>query len=94
MTAKNHNPWTIGWFAALLVVGSVAGPTLEPRAVTADSIWAPPVSEAAKEFVTERERMVLTQIEQPPDYRDPVSNPLVLQAMRSVPRHVFVPAPE
>ncbi len=92
MTVKNHNPWTIGWFAALLVVCSVAGPTLEPSAVTADSIWAPPVSEAAKEFVTERDRMVLTQIERPPDYRDPVSNPMVLQAMRSVPRHVFVPA--
>jgi protein-L-isoaspartate(D-aspartate) O-methyltransferase len=36
--------------------------------------------------------MVLTQIEQPPDFRDPVSVPAVLQAMRSVPRHVFVPS--
>ena len=44
MTAKNHNPWTIGWFAALLVLGSVAGRTLEPRTVSTDSIWDSTVS--------------------------------------------------
>jgi protein-L-isoaspartate(D-aspartate) O-methyltransferase len=36
--------------------------------------------------------MVLTQIERPPDFRDPVASPVVLEAMRSVPRHVFVPS--
>lgn len=38
------------------------------------------------EFVQQRERMVASQIE-----RRGVTNPRVLQAMRSVPRHLFVP---
>lgn len=37
-----------------------------------------------------RERMVRHQIAHPPDYRDPVKDPAVLDAMSSVPRHVFV----
>lgn len=37
-----------------------------------------------------REKMVREQIADPPDYRDPVKNPEVLRAMRTVPRHRFV----
>jgi protein-L-isoaspartate(D-aspartate) O-methyltransferase len=43
------------------------------------------------ERAAERERMVREQIEQPPDYRTRVSDPVVLEAMRAVPRHAFVP---
>ncbi len=76
-------------FALLVGVGWVA-PTEDPPR-EADSVWVPPVSDATGQHVRERLRMVLTQIEQPPDFRDPVSSPTVLDAMRSVPRHVFVP---
>ena len=38
-----------------------------------------------------REAMVREQIAKPPDYRDPVKDQRVLDAMRSVPRHLFVP---
>ncbi len=37
-----------------------------------------------------RQRMVKDQIARPPDYREPVRDPRVLDAMRSVPRHLFV----
>jgi protein-L-isoaspartate(D-aspartate) O-methyltransferase len=37
-----------------------------------------------------REKMVMTQISHPPDYRDPVGDAEVLKAMRAVPRHQFV----
>lgn len=37
-----------------------------------------------------REKMVKEQIADAPDYRDPVKNPEVLRAMRTVPRHHFV----
>ena len=37
-----------------------------------------------------RERMVKEQIAEAPDYRDPVKDPRVLAAMRTVPRHQFV----
>ena len=37
-----------------------------------------------------REGMVKNHISQPPDYRDPVKDPKVLDAMSTVPRHLFV----
>ncbi len=37
-----------------------------------------------------REKMVREQIAEAPDYRDPVKDPRVLTAMRTVPRHLFV----
>jgi protein-L-isoaspartate(D-aspartate) O-methyltransferase len=43
-------------------------------------------------FRSLREAMVREQISHPPDYRDPVKDPRVLDAMRSVPRHLFVPS--
>lgn len=39
-----------------------------------------------------RERMVQQQIAEPPRFRDPVQDPRVLSAMRTVPRHFFVNA--
>jgi protein-L-isoaspartate(D-aspartate) O-methyltransferase len=42
------------------------------------------------EFRLLRERMVKEQIAEAPDYRDPVKDPRVLAAMRTVPRHQFV----
>ena len=41
-------------------------------------------------FRTLREAMVRDQIEHPRDYRDPVRDRRVLEAMRTVPRHLFV----
>jgi protein-L-isoaspartate(D-aspartate) O-methyltransferase len=37
-----------------------------------------------------REKMVRTQISHPPDYRDPVNDTKVLEAIRAIPRHLFV----
>jgi len=45
---------------------------------------------ADSEFRLLRERMVREQIAEAPDYRDPVKDPRVLTAMRTVPRHHFV----
>ena len=42
------------------------------------------------EFRLLREKMVKEQISDAPDYRDPVKDPRVLTAMRTVPRHHFV----
>lgn len=56
------------------------------------STWTPPGSPAADEHIEAREKMVATQIARPVRYRTPVSDPRVLEAMRSTPRHVFVPA--
>jgi protein-L-isoaspartate(D-aspartate) O-methyltransferase len=42
------------------------------------------------QFRLQRERMVKEQISDAPDYRDPVKDPRVLSAMRTVPRHHFV----
>ena len=48
-------------------------------------------SPAAGEFVTERERMVRETIQLPSDGRSRVAHPGVLEAMRAVPRHAFIP---
>lgn len=54
-------------------------------------LWRPPSSPAAAERVDDRERMVRTQIAAPQADRQAVADRRVLEAMRSVPRHVFVP---
>lgn len=54
------------------------------------SIWTPPVARSAGERVRERERMVSRQIQFPTDGRSRVSDPIVLDALRAVPRHAFV----
>ena len=53
--------------------------------------WQPPRPPAAAERVGEREKMVRHQIEKPRGFRTAVKNDKVLDAMRAVPRHVFVP---
>jgi protein-L-isoaspartate(D-aspartate) O-methyltransferase len=50
------------------------------------------VPPAAAERVAERERMVERQIAEPRDTRRKVTDPAVLDAMRAVPRHAFIPA--
>jgi len=51
----------------------------------------PPVPPAARQYVERRRAMVKTQIAHPRDDRTPVRDKRVLQAMRAVPRHVFIP---
>lgn len=58
---------------------------------TSTTSWWPPSPPAAGERIEEREQMVRTQIQAPGWTRDAVTDGAVLQAMRSVPRHVFVP---
>ncbi len=50
-----------------------------------------PPAPAAKERVRERDAMVERTIEHPRDFRTRVKDEAVLAAMRSVPRHVFMP---
>ncbi|MBN2124963.1 MAG: protein-L-isoaspartate(D-aspartate) O-methyltransferase [Deltaproteobacteria bacterium] len=59
-----------------------------------DAAQAPEKEQEETRFARLREAMVRTQISHPPDYRDPVRDPRVLQAMRTVPRHLFVPPGE
>ncbi|MBW2065162.1 MAG: protein-L-isoaspartate(D-aspartate) O-methyltransferase [Deltaproteobacteria bacterium] len=53
-----------------------------------DWAWAGEGDEA--HFARLREEMVREQIATPPDYREPVRDARVLEAMRTVPRHLFV----
>jgi protein-L-isoaspartate(D-aspartate) O-methyltransferase len=85
------------WAAALLFAVAVTEVGLSAGRQTAsspsDSIgsWRPPKPRSARERVDERHKMVLDQIETPGWTRDVVVDPAVLQAMRDVPRHEFVP---
>lgn len=83
--------------AAQIIIGLnfafVLSPTLPTKVATGSTpIDTTSRSTATDEFVEARHRMVLTQIEKPPDYRAVVTDRGVLAAMRGVPRHVFVPA--
>ena len=69
---------------------TTSAPQLEKPAL--DYRW-PPAPPAAEEYVQERHRMVRTQIENPGPFTPPVKNAAVLEAMRVVPRHAFVPVP-
>ncbi len=51
-------------------------------------VWAGQEEEAR--FLRLREAMVKRQISEPPDYRTPVRDKKVLEAMGTVPRHLFV----
>jgi protein-L-isoaspartate(D-aspartate) O-methyltransferase len=53
--------------------------------------WPPPPPRSGHERVEERKRMVRDQIEHPPLGVPAVEDPAVLEAMRTVPRHAFVP---
>lgn len=50
-----------------------------------------PTPPGAREFVQQRAAMVQEQLADPSDGRPPVKDPAVLEAMRLVPRHAFVP---
>lgn len=54
--------------------------------------WAPPSPPAASERVADRRRMVREQIAAPGDLRTAVGDEAVVEATRTVPRHVFMPA--
>lgn len=51
----------------------------------------PPNPRSGQERLDERRRMVEDQMEHPRDGRDAIADGRVLQAMRAVPRHAFVP---
>jgi protein-L-isoaspartate(D-aspartate) O-methyltransferase len=76
----------------LLAIGR-AGTAQDPPPDAPDpaASQTPPTPPAAAEFVNERAQMVLETIERPSDGRTLVKNPAVLAAMRTVPRHRFVP---
>jgi len=57
----------------------------------AEAPFQPPIPTAADQRADERLAMVDRQIARSPDGRIPVTNEKVLQAMRAVPRHAFVP---
>ncbi len=59
-------------------------------AATSQAAW-PPKPPAAAEYADLRAAMVRTQLAEPDDDRLPVTDPRVLEAMRSAPRHVFAP---
>ncbi len=63
----------------------------DPDSMPDSTIWQAPMAPAAGERVREREHMVLTQIAAQNWSSDAVSDKAVLQAMRAVPRHAFVP---
>ena len=75
-----------GWAGLLLLAPGAC------RGAGGESRFTPPVARSAKERTVERRRMVERQIERPSDGRTPVTDKRVLEAMRAVPRHAFVPA--
>ena len=78
--------------AAVLMVGDWrAGAETPERTGAGTPAWNPPEPRSGRDRVEEREKMVLRQIESPGWTRDAVTDTAVLQAMREVPRHVFVP---
>jgi protein-L-isoaspartate(D-aspartate) O-methyltransferase len=54
--------------------------------------WQPPKPPGAAQFVEERKRMVEKQMAASSGHSMPVRSKVVLDAMRIVPRHVFVPS--
>jgi len=72
--------WKASWPAAALCVALLAllcGPAVD-------------ASDEERRFQRLRQEMVREQIAEPPDYRDPVEDSEVLEAMRRVRRHLFV----
>ena len=77
---------TVRAISALFVLAALSAGT-----PAQDAAWTPPTPRSARERADEREKMVERQIESPGWTRDAVTDTAVLRAMRSVPRHVFVP---
>ena len=64
----------------------------QPRSEDPPKVRKEPTPPASKEFVKERNEMVTKTIERPWDGRTPVTDAAVLSAMRTVPRHAFMPS--
>jgi len=73
---------------------ATTAPTTQPTTApaTQPTEYLRPAPPAARMHVQARHAMVDRQIANPRDDRLPVTNERVLEAMRTVPRHVFVPA--
>ncbi len=74
-----------------LIAAQDSQPTRAPDPPTQAEGFTPPRPAAAAERTNERYQMVLGQIAEPPQSRTRVTDDKVLDAMRAVPRHVFVP---
>ena len=90
--------WGAARFISVIVAVTVLTATAaEPESTTKpadnekEKKWRPPIPAASRERVDERRRMVLRQIAEPRDGRDRVKDKKILEAMRTAPRHVFVP---
>ncbi len=81
-------PFLISSLRALLLAG-LSLPALALRAQ--DRPWKPPVPPGARDRAEQRHGMVTEQIAEPRDGRMPIADKKVLEAMRTVPRHAFVP---
>ena len=64
----------------------------EPAAESQTTARDRPVAPASGEYVKERGAMVTRTIERPWDGRTRVKSKAVIQAMRAVPRHAFIPS--
>jgi protein-L-isoaspartate(D-aspartate) O-methyltransferase len=75
-----------------VAAGQVAGAAAETGTADANAeAWRSPDPPAASERRGDRHEMVAEQIATPGDLREPVTDLRVLEAMRTVPRHVFMP---
>jgi protein-L-isoaspartate(D-aspartate) O-methyltransferase len=68
-----------------------AAPPPAPAASGDTPPWTPPQPPGAKERIEERGSMVRRQMARPLDGREAIRSEIVLEAMRTVPRHAFVP---
>jgi protein-L-isoaspartate(D-aspartate) O-methyltransferase len=68
----------------------VTSPPIRP-ATTNPADFRPPIARSASERIDDRRRMVGSQIANPRDGRDAVTDQCVIGAMLAVPRHAFVP---
>ncbi|MGQ9650989.1 MAG: protein-L-isoaspartate(D-aspartate) O-methyltransferase [Phycisphaerae bacterium] len=76
---------------AVRLAASSSAPASQPLTTSQPAgPFRPPEPPGARDRIEERNRMVDTQIARPRDGRTPVRDAKVLQAMRTVPRHVFV----
>jgi protein-L-isoaspartate(D-aspartate) O-methyltransferase len=80
-----------GWPGAVVIHASdprADGAEVDERPAADGGAWTPPVPASSGEREADRRRMVSDQIRA---RRDGVEDRAVLEAMRTVPRHVFVP---
>lgn len=89
-------PAILAWLTTLILLcpyldTDFAGPGVVVAQTEEEEAWEPPRPTSAGERVKERHAMVRRQLADPTDGRDAVTTERVLAAMRTVPRHVFVP---